>query len=100
MTLKDEKVMGPGRALRLRSAPCFTPKIYPFPPVTRGELDSPRIPRSTKGSNYVRWKIDHWRDFNSIRLLKGIIRPFELKEIYLFYYFIDAGEFSYANDMH
>ena len=32
--------------------------------------------------------------------LKGIIRSFELKEIYLFYYLIDAGEFSYSNDMH
>ena len=31
--------------------------------------------------------------------LKGIIRPFELKEIYVFYYLIDAGEFSYCNDM-
>ena len=29
---------------------------------------------------------------------KGNIRPFDLKEIYLFYYFIDAGEFSYSND--
>ena len=31
---------------------------------------------------------------------KGIIRPFELKEIYISYYLIDAGEFSYSNDMH
>ena len=33
-------------------------------------------------------------------LFKGIIRPFELKEIYLFYHLIDAGKFSYSNDMH
>ena len=32
--------------------------------------------------------------------LKGIVRPFDLKDIYLFYYLIDAGEFSYSNDMH
>ena len=31
--------------------------------------------------------------------LKGILRPFEVKEIYLFYYLIYAGEFSYYNDM-
>ena len=31
---------------------------------------------------------------------KGIIRSFELKEICLFYYFIDAGEFFYSNDIH
>ena len=30
--------------------------------------------------------------------VKGIIRTFELEEIYLFYYLIDAGEFSYSND--
>ena len=34
------------------------------------------------------------------RVFKGIIRPFELEEIYLLYYLIDAGEFSYSNDMH
>ena len=33
-------------------------------------------------------------------VFKGIIRPFELEEIYVFYYLIDAGEFSYSNDMH
>ena len=32
--------------------------------------------------------------------VKGIIRPFELGEIYVFYYLIDAGELSYSNDMH
>ena len=31
--------------------------------------------------------------------VKGITRPFELKEIYPFY-MIDAGEFSYSIDMH
>ena len=34
------------------------------------------------------------------RAVKGIIRPFELEEIYIFYYLIDVGEFSYSNDMH
>ena len=32
--------------------------------------------------------------------IKGIIRPFELKEIYVFYYLIDAAELSDSNDMH
>ena len=32
--------------------------------------------------------------------LKGIIRVCELKGIYLFYYLIDAAEFSDFNDMH
>ena len=31
---------------------------------------------------------------------KRIIRPFQLKEIYLFYYLLDAGEFPYSNDTH
>ena len=31
--------------------------------------------------------------------IKGIIRPFKLKEIDVFYNSIDA-EFSYSNDMH
>ena len=31
--------------------------------------------------------------------LKWIIRPFKLKETDLFYYLIDAGEFSFSNDM-
>ena len=33
-------------------------------------------------------------------IIKGIIWPFKLKEIYHFYYFIDAGEFFYSNDTH
>ena len=32
--------------------------------------------------------------------IKGIVTLFELKEIDLFYYLIDAGEFSYHNDRH
>ena len=32
--------------------------------------------------------------------VKGIIRTFELKEIYPFYYLMDTGEFSYSKDMH
>ena len=38
--------------------------------------------------------------FSTQQSVKGIIRHFELKEIYFFYYLIDAGEFSYSNDMH
>ena len=37
---------------------------------------------------------------NSLPVIKGIKRPFKLKEIDLFYYLIDPGEFSYSNDMH
>ena len=37
---------------------------------------------------------------NIVSMFKGIIRAFKLKEIDLFYYFIDAGEFSYSNDIH
>ena len=36
----------------------------------------------------------------AIRVIERIIRPFEFKEIYLFYYFIDAGELCYSNVMH
>ena len=53
-----------------------------FPGATRGPLDT------------------RWTTSTSPGSLKGIIRPFELEEIYLFYYLIDAGEFSYSNDMH
>ena len=37
---------------------------------------------------------------STCNVLKGIIRPSEFKGIYLFYYLIDAAEFSYSNDMH
>ena len=37
---------------------------------------------------------------NSLPVIKGIIRPFKLKEIDLFNYLIDPGEFSYSNHMH
>ena len=50
-----------------------------------GTFSAKRAPSLAEGASY---------------LLKWIIRPFELKEIYLFYYLIDAGEFSYSNDMH
>ena len=35
----------------------------------------------------------------SNKIFKGIIRSFKLKELDLFYYLLDAEEFSYANDM-
>ena len=41
-----------------------------------------------------------WGLFGSYQYVKGIIRPFELKKIYLSYYLIDAAEFSDSNDMH
>ena len=56
-------------------------------------------PIFTRFSSYVRpprMRIGKCKQFE----VKGIIRPFDLKEIYLFYYLIDAGEFSYSDDMH
>ena len=38
--------------------------------------------------------------FVEAQKLKGIIRAFNLKEKYLFYYMINEGEFSYSNDKH
>ena len=35
-----------------------------------------------------------------IFLINGTIRVFQLKSVDFFYYLINAGEFSYSNDMH
>ena len=51
---------------------------------------------STSMANLPFWYLFTW----GLTWLKGIMRPFEFEEIYLFYYLIDAGEFSYSNDMH
>ena len=46
ITLEIEKCYGPLLAPRYRPAPYVSLKIYPFPPVTRGESGAPRIPHS------------------------------------------------------
>ena len=46
----------------------------------------------------LHWKIT--QECKKMSRLKGIIRPFELKEIFIFYYLIEAAEFSDSNDMH
>ena len=39
-----------------------------------------------------------WVTFQLVRI-ESIIRPFKLKEFYLFYYLIDAGELSFSKDI-
>ena len=67
--------------------------------VTALVSDSKNI--KTKNSVFfLRRSCTFYEDFDKCKCLKGIIKPFKLKEIDFFYYLIDAGEFSYSNDIH